>query len=142
MNPQMEPNLRPAREEDKPFLRWLEEACMRDYAVALWGAWWPSPEEKFVLRDHRIITDKGETVGCVASVRGADHIWINRLYIAPSHQRRGIGSAVLRTVIAEAAASSLAVRLSVITTNPAIVFYIREGLRVYEETPERIFLTT
>ncbi len=115
---------------------------MRDYAVALWGAWRPSPAEKLVLQSHRIIIDKGEDVGCVATVRDADHIWIDRLYIAPSHQRRGLGGAVLRMVIAEAAASNLPVRLSVLTTNPAIAFYIREGLRVYEETRERIFLTS
>ena len=137
----MEPALRVACEEDKPFLRWLEEVCMRDYAIALWGAWRPRPEEKLVLQDHRIVVDNGD-IGCVATVRGADHIWIDRLYIAPSHQRRGLGAAVLRMVIAEATASSLPVRLSVLTTNPAIAFYIREGLRVYEETPERIFLTT
>ena len=84
----MESTLRAANEEDKPFLRWLEEVGMRDYAVALWGAWRPSPAEKLVLQSHRIIIDKGEDVGCVATVRDADHIWIDRRYIAPSHQRR------------------------------------------------------
>jgi hypothetical protein len=39
--------LRAAEERDKPFLRWLEEACMRDYAVALWGVW--RAEKRFVL---------------------------------------------------------------------------------------------
>ena len=93
-DPKMEPTLRAANEEDKPFLRWLQEVCMRDYAVALWGAWRPSPAEKLVLQYHRIIIDKGEDVGCVATVRDADHIWIDRLYIAPSHQRRGLGGAI------------------------------------------------
>ena len=115
---------------------------MRDYAIALWGAWRPRPEEQLLLRDHRIVVDKGEDVGCVATVRGADHIWIDGLYIAPSHQRRGLGAAVLQMVIAQSTASSLPVRLSVLTTNPAIAFYTREGLHVYQETPERIFLTT
>jgi hypothetical protein len=45
-------------------------------------------------------------------------------------------------VISEAAATNRSVRLSVLTTNPAIHFYIREGLRVLEQTPERVFLTT
>lgn len=115
---------------------------MRDYAIALWGAFRPRPDDKLVLQEHRIVVDKGEAVGCVATVRGADHIWIDRLYIAPSHQRRGLGAAVLQMVIAEATASNLPVRLSVLTSNPAIAFYIREGLRMYEETPERIFMTT
>ncbi len=29
--------LRQAVDADKAYLAWLEEACMRDYAVALWG---------------------------------------------------------------------------------------------------------
>ena len=134
--------LRPACEEDKPFLQWLEKVCMRDYAVALWGAWRPNSEEKIVLRDHRIVVNKGEDVGCVATIHSADDIWINRLYIAPSHQRHGLGAAVLRMVIAQATALGLPVKVSVLTTNPAIAFYIREGLQVYEERSEHIFLTT
>jgi GNAT superfamily N-acetyltransferase len=138
----MEPAFRAACEHDKPFLRWLEEVCMRDCAVALWGVWRPCPEERLVLPDHRIILSNGDDAGCVAKTAFADHIWVDRLYIAPRHQRRGLGSAVLRMVIADAAASGLPVRLSVLSTNPAVAFYIRERLRVYQETPERVFLTT
>lgn len=46
---------RPATEADKPFLSWLEEACMRDYAVALWGAWRPEPPDEQALDRCRII---------------------------------------------------------------------------------------
>jgi hypothetical protein len=45
-------------------------------------------------------------------------------------------------VIAQATALGLPVNVSVLTTNPTIAFYIREGLRVYEERSEHIFLTT
>jgi GNAT superfamily N-acetyltransferase len=134
--------LRGAREDDRPFLRWLEEVCMREYAIALWGVWRPGPEEEVSLDSHRIIEHEGENVGCVATDRHVDHIWIGKLYIAPSHQRRGLRAFVLRLVISEAAASNLPVRLSVLTTNPAIAFYLREGLHTYEKTAERIFLTT
>ena len=139
---QMKPILRAAREDDTPFLKWLEEVCMRDYAMALWGAWRPAPEETLAFQNHRIILDEGRDVGCVSTIRSADHMWVDRLYVAPSHQRRGLGGGALRMVIAEAAASHLPVRLSVLTTNPAIAFYRREGLRVYQETPERFFMTT
>jgi ribosomal protein S18 acetylase RimI-like enzyme len=49
---------------------------------------------------------------------------------------------MLKIVIAEAAASNRPVRLSVLTTNPAIALYIRHGFRIYAETPERNFLST
>ncbi|MGR9128905.1 hypothetical protein [Rhizobium leguminosarum] len=32
-------SMRPAKETDKDYLLWLEEVCMREYALALWGSW-------------------------------------------------------------------------------------------------------
>ena len=46
---------RPAAEADRPFLSWLEEACMREYAVALWGTWRPRPTDEQMLDGCRII---------------------------------------------------------------------------------------
>jgi hypothetical protein len=54
----------------------------------------------------------------------------------------GIGSAALRMILAEAAGKGVPVRLSVLATNPALDFYLRHGLRIGEETPERRFMTT
>jgi GNAT superfamily N-acetyltransferase len=134
--------IRAATEDDKPFLQWLEEACMRAYAVALWGVWCPRADEDFTIDGLRIIADECSDVGCVAVIIHSNHIWLDKLYLAPSHQGRGIGAAMLKIVIAEAAASNRPVRLSVLTTNPAIALYIRHGFRIYAETPERNFLST
>jgi hypothetical protein len=54
---------RPATAADKPFLLWLEEACMREYAVALWGAWRPKPADERILDGCRIIVEGEESVG-------------------------------------------------------------------------------
>jgi ribosomal protein S18 acetylase RimI-like enzyme len=131
---------RPATEADKPFLSWLEEACMREYAVALWGAW--RPDEQRMLDGCRILVEGGESVGCVTTIAHPDHIWIDQLYIAPSCQRKGIGSTALRMILSEAAATGVPVRLSVLATNPALDFYLRHGLRIHEETPERRIMAT
>ena len=114
---------------------------MREYAMALWGVWRPR-EEEGPPDGTRIVVADGEDAGCVATTRHADHIWIDKLYIAPRYQRRGLGAAILQMVISEGAASNLPVRLRVLTTNPAVAFYTREGLHVYERTLERIFMTT
>ena len=134
--------LRPAIAGDEPYLHWLEEACMRDYAMALWGNWRPRPADALILDEHRIIVANGEDVGCVSVTVRNDHVWVNKLYVAPGPQKRGNGASALRQVLGEARAVGLPLRLSVLATNPAVAFYQREGLSIYEETPERRMMTS
>ena len=134
--------VRPATEADRPFLAWLEEACMRDYAVALLGAWRPRSLDEQAPDGCRIIVAGDTDIGCVTTLSRSDHLWVDQLYVAPAFQRKGIGSKVLRMVLAEAETAGLPVRLSVLATNPALAFYRSHGLRVHEETPERRFMTT
>ena len=138
----MHTRTRPAIDADKPFLSWLEEVCMREYSVALWGVWRPRPTDEQAPDGCHIIVEGEENVGCVTALARPDHVWIDQLYIAPKFQRRGIGSMALRMVLMQAAATRLPVRLSVIATNPALRFYLSHGLRIQEETSERRFLTT
>ena len=133
---------RQATEADKAFLSWLEEACMREYAVALWGAWRPRPADEQTLDGCRIIVEGEQSIGCMTTIARPDHIWIDQLYISPRFQRKGIGSTVLRMILAEAGAMGVPVRLSVLATNPALDFYLRHQLHIYDETPERRFMTT
>lgn len=115
---------------------------MRDYAEALWGNWQPRPADALILGEHRIIVADGEDVGCVSVTVRSDHVWVNKLYVAPGHQKRGYGAIALRQVLGEARAVGLSLRLSVLTTNPAVSFYRREGLTIYEETAERRYMTS
>ncbi|MCW6512081.1 GNAT family N-acetyltransferase [Lichenifustis flavocetrariae] len=134
--------MRPALENDKPYLVWLEEACMREYAVALWGEWPPELGVRTTVAGCRIIMVDGKTAGCVTTEALVDHLWLDELFIAPTFQRLGVGSHILKQVVSEAKRVSLPLRLSVLTTNPAIAFYLRHGLRVRERTAERIYLTS
>jgi ribosomal protein S18 acetylase RimI-like enzyme len=78
----------------------------------------------------------------VTTIAHPDHIRIYQLYISPSFQRKGIGSAALRMILSEMAAMEVPVKLSVLVTNPALDFYLRRGLHIYDETPEERFMTT
>ncbi len=80
----------------------------------------------------------GRDAGCVNSLPQ----WLDELYIAPSFQSRGLGSRVLRLILLEAATERLPIRMSVLTTNPALAFYRRHGFRVDRETKERRYLTS
>lgn len=130
--------LRPADKAHARYLLDLEETCMRGYAEALWGNWRPSDSaESLDVAGHELIVLDGEVVGCVAVTWHPDHLFIDKLYIAPPFQGRGIGAAVLRGKVDEAAGRMLATKLSVLATNPAIGFYRREGFVLETETAER-----
>ena len=130
-------HLRPATTDDRLFIERLEEVCMRDYAIALWGGWRPDPDG-FAPDRQRIIVFDGMDAGCVETEVRPDHVWLDKFYLLPSHQRRGIGAAVLHTLIGEAKSLALPLRLSVLTTNPAQAFYRREGLQELSRDAERI----
>ena len=120
----------------------LEEAAMRRNAEALWGQWQPSATVgTYDTADHQTVMIPGDAVGCLAVMRHPEGLFLRRFYIAPSHQNQGIGAAVLRTVISEADQMSIPIRLCVLSTNPALRFYIREGFFVEEETAERRYLS-
>ncbi|NJL50609.1 MAG: GNAT family N-acetyltransferase [Blastochloris sp.] len=134
---------RTARRSDARYVLGLEEACMRTYAEALWGHWHPSDiPATFCVGGCRIIECDGVAVGCVQVSHHGDHLWIDKLYIDPDHQNRGLGGLALRYVLDAAAQEQLPVKLCVLITNPAQAFYERAGFVVCEESPERRIMTT
>ena len=118
--------LRDAELSDGPLVVWLEEVCMKEYAIALWGHWRPSSKlADLDLSNHQIIEHKGTNVGCVALNWSSDCLFLARLYLAPDCRNRGIGTHVLRKVVQLATLKSIPIRLSVLKTNPAINFCLR-----------------
>jgi N-acetylglutamate synthase-like GNAT family acetyltransferase len=111
---------------------------MRAYAEALWGSWKQLDSVASLdITGHELIEQDGDAVGCVAVTWQADHLFIEKLYISPTFQGRGIGTYILNAKTAGAAQRGLPTRLSVLITNPADRFYQREGFVLEAETPER-----
>ena len=113
---------------------------MRDYVVALWGTWPQELDTRTFIEDCRIIVVDGQDAGCVTTQSSTDQVWLDELFIAPEFQRKGIGSHVLRDVLSQAEKAGLPLRLSVLTTNPAIRFYERHGFHVEDRNSERDYL--
>lgn len=133
--------LRQATRSDAPYILWLEEVCMKAYAVALWGTWRPSSSlEAVAVSRHQIIELAAKRIGCVAVDVTKDFVELKRLFIGPELQNRGIGADVLGRIREIARAEGVPVRLSVLTTNPALRFYLRHGFHIIGETPERRIL--
>ena len=83
--------------------------------------------EGFDPATMRLIHEDGAFVGCVTLARADDHHWLGQFYILPEHQGRGLGGRILTVLLAEADASGLPVRMSVLKQNPAARLYERHG---------------
>jgi GNAT superfamily N-acetyltransferase len=133
--------LRPASPADAEFVFRLAEAGLRHYAEQTWGKWDDAgTRASFVPATHRIIQYGGQDVGCIALVESPDELELNRLFILPEFQNRGIGARLMGEVIAGARARRKPIRLRVLAVNPARRFWERLGFRVTRSTPERHYM--
>jgi GNAT superfamily N-acetyltransferase len=79
------------------------------------------------------IVYQGHTVGFYSTVAKVDHVWLVHLYINPSCQGLGLGSAVLQRVMAAAKSQPLPVRLTAIAGSRANDFYTKNGFQLDAE---------
>lgn len=138
--------LRPATAEDLELCYAITKDAMRAYAEATWGPWIddeqrPKHADLYTPLTHRIVQVGAEPAGLVAVEDLPDHRWLVKLYLLARHRGSGIGSALLRQVLDEAAAAGKPVRLRVLRVNTrARALYERNGFRVFDQTPERLFM--
>jgi GNAT superfamily N-acetyltransferase len=98
------------------------------------------------LRDHfepghtSLIVADGAVAGCVAMRPAGDEWWLEHFYLAPDHQGRGIGSAVLRTLLDRSDVSGAPVRLQVLQGSAARRLYERHGFTLEAEDPVDVWL--
>jgi ribosomal protein S18 acetylase RimI-like enzyme len=78
-------------------------------------------------RSNRLVVVDGEPVGRLDVARGEREIMVLDISLLPEHRGRGIGTAVLREVLDEAAAARKRVRIHVERSNPALRLYRRLG---------------
>jgi ribosomal protein S18 acetylase RimI-like enzyme len=130
--------LRPATWDDYDFLWRLVRTTMREHVEHLWpwdDAWQQQYFRlKFDPTQKRIVVLDGENIGVITIERREDELYLSELYILPDYQRLGIGTQLLRELLAEAAQQGLPVALRVLKGNPALRFYQRLGFRIVDET--------
>jgi GNAT superfamily N-acetyltransferase len=96
--------------------------------------------DAFVERHMSIIMAEGRFAGCVALRPAADGHWLEHFFIAPELQGLGLGSAVLRSLLARTDADSEPVRLNVLQGSAARRLYERHGFVVQTEDPVDVFM--
>lgn len=97
----------------------------------------------FSPRHTSIIEVDGTFAGCVAlRPSGTDENghWLEHFYLAPAVQGRGLGAAVLHTLLTRTDAGDALVRLNVLQGSPARRLYERHGFTVETQDPVDIFM--
>ena len=132
--------LRPATREDVEFLFSALRASLRSYVEQTFGTWDDAHQRAlFVdtidLATHQVIEVDGRDAGCLAVEEFVDRVALNRIYLLPEAQRKGVGTALIHALIARSHARGLPVVLSVQKVNVAArALYEGLGFAVVTET--------
>ena len=143
--PRTDIRLREAVIGDADFVFRVVEMTMRAYIEQVWGSFSEEMTRANIAKSiasgiYSIIEADGMDAGVFAVEREDTHIQLAQIFILPSHQNRGIGTRLVRGLIAEARVARKPLRLRVLSVNPARRLYEREGFRVTEATPERYYM--
>lgn len=133
---------RPVTEHDQDFVYALREAGYRELVEVLFGPWIEEQQREIQAKDmaetpHEIVEEDGVRVGCIAVSAHADHDFVEDILIAPAHRNRGLGTLLMREVMAAARVRGVPLRLSVLDGNPVRALYERLGFRVIAVLPPR-----
>ena len=134
-------SLRPITAEDEEFLYHVYSSTREEELVAV--GWDESERETFLRMQfsaqHTFYMDRfkqaaydvimldGEPVGRLYVDRRDDEIRIIDIALLTEHRRKGIGSRLLKAILAEADTAGLPVRIHVERYNPALSLYHRLG---------------
>ena len=141
----MEYRLRQATDEDYEFLYNLNVTTLRDAVEAMWG--WDEAFQRRHFDSHfdpasrQIIVLAGRDVGVLVVEERPGETFLALIEVAPAYQNQGLGTRVVRDVLARAHGRGRPVTLTVLKTNPrAHRLYERLGFAVYEEREERYLM--
>lgn len=96
--------------------------------------------DAFTPHHTRIIETDGTLAGCVALRPAPDAHHLEHFYLAPHLHGRGIGTAVLRTLLDRCDRHGRTVRLTVLQGSAARRLYERHGFTLETEDPVDAFL--
>ncbi|MEU8224404.1 GNAT family N-acetyltransferase [Kribbella sp. NPDC048915] len=96
--------------------------------------------DSFSAEHTRIIELGGALAGSITLRPDGDARLLEHFYLDPRYQGQGLGTAILKTVLAEADAHKATVRLNVLQGSPARRLYARHGFRLEREDPIDVFM--
>ncbi|MET7859443.1 GNAT family N-acetyltransferase [Streptomyces sp. NPDC005318] len=96
--------------------------------------------DTFAPEHTSVVLADGEFAGCVTLRPVESGWWLESFYLSPALQGRGIGTAVLRTLLERTDAEGADVRLHVLQGSPARRLYERHGFTLEGEDPIDVHL--
>lgn len=136
--------LRPATPDDLEAIVELRAVVMRPDLVRLGR--YDEDRVRQRMRDSylpehtSVIAMDGRFAGCVTLRPHDDGRWLESFFLAPELQGEGIGSAVLRGLLARTDAEGVPVRLDVLQGSAARRLYERHGFVLEHEDPIDVFM--
>jgi GNAT superfamily N-acetyltransferase len=126
----------PADETYKEFSYEVKKAAEGDYITSMFG-WDEEVQRDFHAKAWQqqkpdIITYDGRLIGTIAAVESGDCVEIGQFFILPEHQRKGIGTYLLKCILDKAERSCKNVTLKFLKSNPVKSLYVRNGFRVVD----------
>ncbi len=97
-------------------------------------------QERYTQTDFLVILRDTVPVGRLYVARWQDEIRIVDIALLPPYRNAGIGTAILRDLLAEAAAAHKPVRIHVEKFNPALRLYERLGFAPIEDKGVYLFM--
>jgi GNAT superfamily N-acetyltransferase len=135
-------DLRPAAEEDFEFAHQLTRGNMEAYVIRHFGGWSCDIfTENYHLGRNYILWVSDVRAGYIRLRPEPPILLLDDLQIAPSYQRRGLGTRILAhldTLLPELACQIL--RLRVYHENPARRLYLRSGFQEVERNEATSYL--
>lgn len=133
-----EVRFRPASASDYDFVYQLRRVTMQKYVQVIWGWDELAQQERFAISFNpgisQIIVVNSQDAGELALIEGEDVLYLKGIYILPAYQNRGVGTAVLHHLLAQARTRRQSVTLRVFKVNPARQLYERLGFTIVEES--------
>jgi GNAT superfamily N-acetyltransferase len=87
-----------------------------------------------------VVVVDGELAGCVTLRPGEGRHWLEHFYLTPKHQGRGLGTEILRAILAGTDERGLTVGLNVLQGSAARRLYDRHGFLVESQDPVDVFM--
>ncbi|MBO0764047.1 MAG: GNAT family N-acetyltransferase [Hyphomicrobiaceae bacterium] len=138
-------SLRPATGDDVPFARALYLDNMREVSQRAGFVWDEARQSadfdaRFLASEVNMIVLDGTDIGWMQIAEREAELFLKQFFVHPTHQRRGIGTRLLRELIERARRSQKVVTLGVVKGNPARSLYARQGFHVTGEDAYKVYM--
>jgi len=138
--------LRPAKKSDAASMMSIASEGIRPHFEKMW-TWDMATYEKefmenFDLDQISVIQQSGCDVGYLKVKILPDHWYLDGFYLDKTCRAQGLGTCILRDLVAKARLQGMPIQLRVYRTNPASALYLRNGFKMIREDENRFYMET